>query len=310
MATGLERTLRDESRRVWKRATEGGPAPALRQSWVERFRNSSRYQRVIHRFKWYFLPDWVVAPLIVGLLVWLGLAASTQSALPFLENATRLCPDSPDTAPEITGVRDDFRTQDLCSDSLGLVTVGQRYAVTFDVVDPWYDTWYHNRFPASPEGISAGDFPWGIGYPATAFRRVVTAHYLQPILEVKPAPGSGLFRGNVQIHPLAVRQVGDSDTLYRAEFVAPRNGQLFLFVNDAVIPVTAGWAGDYDYRYFYRSAAFGNGGSACVTVRRLNQPDAPLDAPAGGSICARAVEREAARAAASRTHSQVSRPTS
>jgi hypothetical protein len=105
-----------------------------------------------------------------------------------------------------------------------------------------------------------------------------------------------------------VRQVGDSETLYRADFVSPRSGQLFLFANDAMIPVTAGWAGAYDYRYFYQSSAFGNGGSACVTVRRLNRLDAPLDAPVGGSICARAVEREAARAAAARMRKE-SRPT-
>jgi len=121
------------------------------------------------------------------------------------------------------------------------------------------------------------------------------------VVEVRPTEGSSrLFGRNIQIYPLSIRQVGDSRTLYRAEFVAPRTGELFLFANDAMVPLTARWWGKYDYRHFYEASGFGaqqtrgNRGSACVTVERANAADVPLGAPPAGSVCERAAARDAA----------------
>jgi hypothetical protein len=91
-------------------------------------------------------------------------------------------------------------------------------------------------------------------------------------------------------------------TLYRAEFVAPRSGELFIFVNDAMIPLK----GLLNSRYFYESSGLGpergNRGSACVTVERVSVAEGPVSAPPAGSICGQAAARNAehARAAEAR----------
>lgn len=306
LGTRLERTLRDEARRMWREATGDGLPQEPRASWVQTFRNSRRYQHFIQLFKWYFLPDWIVAPLLVLLMFWLGVAVFAQTALPFLENGTLLCQPSPGGGAEITTtVARDFRTRHVCSESFGRVEETQRYVVTFDVVEPWADS----SVPTNPEGLGVGDFSWGLGYLAAPFRRVIDARFLQPVLEVRPADGKRPW-GNIQIYPIPVRPVGDSVTLYRADFTAPRSGELFLFANDAMIPLRArGW-GKYNYRYFYEALGSrgtdgehkpGNDGTACVTVERVSVAERPTGAPPAGSICETAAARNAAQAAAVQT---------
>lgn len=283
----LERTLRDEARGIWKRATEGEAQPAPGPSRTQTFRNSRRYQRFIQLFKWYFLPNWIVTPILVGLGFWLGLALYAQAALPILENGTSLCRASAGGVAEITPVGRDFLTRNVCSESFGLVIETERYVVTFDVVDPWYDS----SLQTSPLGIGVGDFPWGLGYVAAPFRRVIDARFLQPVVAVRPTDDQdSWFDENIQIYPLEVRAVGDSVTLYRAELVAPRSGELFLFANDAMIPLQ----GLLNYRYFYEESGLapkGNRGSACVTIERVSIAERPISAPPAGPICGRAAAR-------------------
>ena len=291
--TRIERRLRDNALRVWALAMAGS-VTAPRPTWLERFRNNRRYQRFAQRFKWYFLPDWVVTPITIVLFFWIAFAAYTQAALPFLENGTVLCRPSLTAVPEISRVAHDFRTRDLCSESFGLVHEGHRYVVTFDVVDPWYD----GGLAATPEGIPAGEFPVGLGYIAGPFKRVIDAHYLQPLIEIRAVnTGGPAVSGNIQIYPLSVRQVGETGTLFRGDFTAARDGDLFLFVNDAMIPWTSAQRGPYNYRYFYEASGGGplnergNRGTACVTVESADAPKGPMVQAPAGSICEQAALR-------------------
>jgi uncharacterized protein (DUF2235 family) len=111
----LERTLRDEARAMWKRATEGERQPEPGPSWTQTFRTSRRYQRFIQVFKWHFLPNLVVTPVLLAVTFWLGLALYAQATLPFLENGTALCRPSPGGAAEIAPVMRDFLTRDVFS---------------------------------------------------------------------------------------------------------------------------------------------------------------------------------------------------
>ena len=227
---------------------------------------------------------------------WFGLALYTQARLPFLENGTALCRPSAGAAADVSSVTRDFLTRNVCGESFGRISETHRYAVTFDVVDPWYD----RSLATNPAGLAAGDLPWGFGFAAAPFKRAIDARYLQPVLAVLPDSRSTFFDENIQIYPLELSAVGDSVTLYRAEFVAPRTGELFIFVNDAMIPLE----GLLNYRYFYESSGFGpvetrgNRGSACVTVERVSAAARPVSAPPSGSICGQAAARNAEHAQA------------
>jgi uncharacterized protein (DUF2235 family) len=297
--TRLERSLRDEARAMWKGATGDGPLPSRHVTWIQKFRNDHRYQRFIQVFKWNFLPNGIVTPLFAALMLWLGFAVYAQTALPVFENRVSLCRPSGGGGREITTpVGRDFSTRDVCSESFGHVVEAQRYIVTFDVVEPWADS----TIPTNPEGLGLNDFPWGLGYLAAPFRRVIDARFLQPVLEIRRSDGR-LPWGNVQIYPISVRQVGDFPTLYRAEFTVPRSGELFVFANDAMIPVAGnGWR-TYNSRYFYESSGSrgkgarderGNHGTACVTVEGASVAKQPIGVPPAGPICQQAAARNKA----------------
>jgi uncharacterized protein (DUF2235 family) len=290
----MERKLGDQARRVWRRTLDGDAA-ATPVSRLQEFRTSHGYQRFLRTFKWYFLPDWVITPLTVVVGAWVLFATYVQASLPFLENSDALCQPSPVVGAELTRVSRDFSPREICTESLGWVKQGHRYVVTFDVLDPWYDA----TLPTSPEGLPAGEFPWGTGYIAGPLKRVVDAHYLQPLIEIRPMDEDG-EPGNVRIFPLAVRQVGDEDSLFRADFKARKDGELFLFVNDAMLPFTSALWGAYDFRYFYESSGgdkqagtHGNRGSACLTIESADVRH-PEIAPTPGSVCSKAAERRAA----------------
>jgi uncharacterized protein (DUF2235 family) len=271
----LEWSLRDRSRRIWWHALEG-TTPEVRCSWLERFRNGDAYQHFVQLFKWYVLPDWVIAPLTVLVLAWTLLGAYVQTGLPFLENGVTLCQPSAVPLRPIVRVTRDFSPRDVCSASFGLVHQGERYVVTFDVIEPWYDS----SLSASPEGLSASDFPGLEGYFATLLKRVINARFLQPLIEIRPT-AAGLLGTIVNIYPLSVRQEGDSRAQFRADFKAARTGELYLFVNDAMLPLKHPVLG-LDYRLFYERTGDkdhrGNRGTARVTVELAESTHGVLSA--------------------------------
>ena len=271
-----------------------------RSSWLQKFRNSPGYQRFIQIFKWYFLPDWIITPLTIVVASWLLFATYVQATLPFLENGSALCQPSSSLARRSSRcLATSFRETSAARVS-GAVKQGQRYVVTFDVLDPWYDA----TLPTSPEGLRAGEFPWGLGYIAGPLKRVIDAHYLQPLIEIRPTDHHGKPGGNIQIYPLPVRQVGDEDTLFRAEFKAQKDGELFLFVNDAMLPFTGSSWGEHDYRYFYQfsggtnDSERGNRGSACVTIESAEARN-QVSSRTAGSVCEKTALRRTGTAKSS-----------
>jgi hypothetical protein len=253
-------------------------------SWTQMLRTNTYYQRLNQVVKWSLLPDWIMAPIIIQFFLWLALVAYGQTALDLVERSSSLCRSSASTG-DLTMVQRDFRTRDLCSDSFGRVYDGLRYAVTFDVVEPWFD----GHIAASPTGIGRGEYPLLWGYLATPFLRALDARILQPVMKITSTTrGLGLAARSVYIAPLSVQRSGDGSSLYEGEFLPGADGELFLFANDAMIPF--GRTAPTDF--FYQGAgARENHGTACVTVRRLDYPYAPPNVAAAGSICAGASVR-------------------
>ena len=283
-----ELRLRDRARRVWREAValDGPPCHTNEPSGLQQFRNHVGYQRTIQFFKWALLPNGIFLPIMLFAGLWFVAGSYTQARLPWLEKGVDLCTPVGGHPPELTTAQFDFWPAATCVPADVSVKKGQSYLVAFDVVDEWRDS----QYATTPEGLPARKMNWGLGYLGAIFRRVVHARYLQPAIEIRPAPRRFQF-DNVYIYPLQVRPEGRHGTSYVAEFTAEYDGELLMFANDGVSPVDL----DYFYKDSGSSAARGNSGSACVTIRRTDRLTATLPPPAS-KICQAAAKRASAMA--------------
>lgn len=255
-----ELRLRDRTRAIWWRALGGQKLPLSSPSFLQRVRTSRLYRRPLRLLKWKILPT-ASAAVFVLLGAWILLGAYAQLRLVGLERGEVLCRRS-DAAAALTVEQVAFSPASPCQSVRASVRKGDRYIVDLAVVEPWRD----GSIAASPAGLAAGDLGLA-GYAAIPFRRVITANYLQPTIEIRRGPGGLGGDDRVHIEALDFSQQGDRPNTWRAEFEAARSGELLIFANEAVLPFRAGGsAADY----LYRSPAYGNHGSACLTIRRAN----------------------------------------
>ena len=276
----LERGLRDRTRHLWHFVLHGTPANGLPENTaLERFRTGAGYQAVARVLKWYLLPSLFG---IAGLtLLTLGVfAVLTQVRLSFGERGTLFCPASRATA---VATGPNFSTARSCNPLPLSVEKGRTYEVEFEVRTLWKD----GGRPATPEGLSVGKLmPYHLDALFLGFRRAVGARWMQPLLYIRPH--SDDFRATpVHIEPLDLSPAS-GDSVYRGSFVAPVNGDVALFVNEAVAP----WP--FDRNFFYDgSARTRNTGDACVRVfqraaraggallAKVTCPPLPTPAPRG-----------------------------
>lgn len=278
-----ELALRDATRAIWHQVLTAKSADELQNdrtvSWIERIRTSAIYQRGLQIVKWHVLPN-IVGPAILAMMLWALGGIVTQSILPELEEGSSLCP-KPTGKTELTMISRDFTTKALCNPTAVSVRRGQEYEVSLYVVDDWFD----GSTAASPAGLRVSDYSNAAGYLGVPYKRVIEAGYLQPVIEIRPPHA---FMNKVYIYPLVLTNQLDDPKLYRGSFVAQESGDLDLFANDAVLPITGSWAGKYNIRYFYERSGSpaGNRGTACVLITRKGE---------GGPV--RVVSKECLKAA-------------
>jgi uncharacterized protein (DUF2235 family) len=268
--TYLERVLRDRSRRLWWSAFESdaGEQQGALTSWLRRWRDRAGYQRSWQVFKWHVMPN-LLGPVMLVLLLFGGLSIYTQARLSMLERGDDLCqPSDPANLRPLLRAVSEFRTNRLCNTTGASVEETVRYAITFSVTAPWSD----GRMPPAAQATPAGADATMRNLAGIPLRRVMTARYLQPLIEIRPPPREQGIFPNVYIFPLSLTEIRPGANIYRAEFTAVRSGELMLFANDAVMPFEVGRFGR-DY-FYTQSAGGGNFGSACVTIERLDLTDA------------------------------------
>jgi len=271
LSSRIEQNLRDKAREIWRNAIRGFVSQvefdAERPTVLQRFRTSSGYQQTIHTFKWRVMPSMFGFVLSV-LSVWLTSGIAAQLRLPYLENGSDLCANTPNASEPIAAMTMDFTTRDTCH-ALGSIESDRHYSISFEVADPWKD----GSQATTPLGLKAGDLGVG-GYLFVLFRRVFDANYLVPVIQVRSRHrGTGF--GNVQLHALDLKPSPGSTTMYTADFVTPRGGEASLFANDAVWPFAVSIE---DMRYFYErsGAEAGNHGTACVIILPDGQTEASI----------------------------------
>ena len=144
-----------------------------------------------------------------------------------------------------------FETRNPCFGTGVMLVKGSTYRLTFKIEQPWHDG-THPATPAGFTGAEAGQ----MFVLATPLRRSWRSNWFEPIARV------GSF-GRDRYH-LQLPRTGVTDTpLYAFETIYARtSGELFLFVNDAVLGVPWRWS------YFYKS---NNQGSAQVTITRIEE---------------------------------------
>ena len=224
-------------------------------SRLTRFRNAARYQRAIQVFKWLVLPDVVFLPVIVLVAAWLAAAGVTQTALPWLESGTALCPSAGGSLSELVTHQATFRTEATCHAVGATVTKGRRYRVELRVQEPWFD----GSHATTPLGLRGRDMGF-VGIVGAPFRRVIEANYLQPIVEIRKPPHAWRV-DSLFITPLPLTQ--QEPSVYVAVFTADHDGELFVFANDAVSL--------HDPAFFYQSRPGRNHGTAALSIARLDE---------------------------------------
>lgn len=247
---------------MWKKEM-GRPHDAPAATVMVSFPWYLRLYRAGNRF-W----RWRLLPAIFGIGFYVVLAAAfVQAAQFWRENVTGdpVCHRAKDAPVDMA-----FRTGEPCHGLGYPLEKDKVYLIGMTVTEPWRD----GDIPASPLGFTYVDSvraKLAAGQPAAAakvllvhlggivMRRELTSRWFVPIVAIRPADGGALRKVALRFKPL-----GECAPLcaYQAQFTAPVEGQAYLYVNDAVLPV-----GDARSDVFYRESGPGpNQGAAIVTI--------------------------------------------
>ncbi|MET1110571.1 MAG: DUF2235 domain-containing protein [Allosphingosinicella sp.] len=293
MGTGrwLEKKMADRARALLK------PRPAGRRStflarlmrvvgppaagMLHRVRESGPYQYAFFGFKWYALPA-AAAAVTLSVIAILLLSLLGQTHLYFAERTAGLsrdgfCLQRPAGAAAGGAMRErEFRPRPTCT-PLGLKVVkGGEYVIAIRELQRFQDADY----PIAPDGKRdpAKPLPGWIDL-FKPMRRVVMVDWFQPLVAIRPPKGAGSAIYVDKLSPAASNP--SRPDIYFAPFKAARDGNLYIFVNDAVLPGAL--------ETFYDN---NKTGLACVSLAPAGTPTGQFPAP--GSPCGKVSPSEAA----------------
>jgi uncharacterized protein (DUF2235 family) len=246
VAYGISERIEAATRATAYAAWHGDPSPdgAHRLlALARRLRRSPSYQVFFSRLKWYAVP-FLVAGLVLMVGVWLIGAFATQSWLVVAERDGTFCTRAANPASGTV----DFRTDVPCTDLHRRVVANDQVEIVLRPAVPWTDAGYK----AAPNVGVVDGLPF-YAAPLSLYRRVVGADWMKPLVVVRggggfPAVGSGL---RVERLDFALQPDGSFSATYQATTA----GDLYLMVNDAVLPFLP--------HAFYRN----NTGTATVEVK-------------------------------------------
>ena len=207
-------------------------------------------------YKLFFQQLWrdTIPTALAGIAVLTLLVVVTRGLYSIMNSAGFVCAQSTamQTGAGING-QGVFSCNNICWSSGLEVRKGKRYQITIkmDEKNPWQD-----------DTISTGLA--GFGHekmtpamnPGLGFRRHMREPWFKPIARIG-SEGSDEY----PLNPVDGGVLNPEAKELVAEIKARRSGELFLFVNDAVLPIP-GW-----FDYFYRN----NRGKAAVTIRPLER---------------------------------------
>jgi uncharacterized protein (DUF2235 family) len=249
LGSQLQVAIFDRMRRIWRPILTNPESDhailPLPCDLIFRLRSSWLYQRCWKITKRMILP--FVAGTVAVLLI---LGGISQSLFAVISSTGLTCEPTPDHLLK-AGVLDNgiFVANNVCSPTGVQLKKGKRYRLTLMLNDPksWKDG----------DEINPGIGGFGVEkmtalmYAGLPFRRHVREPWFKPVARVGVV-GSDEY----PLNPVDLSIPGEGTEKLVAEITARRDGELFLFVNDAVLPVPAGW------QIFY----INNQGTATLTV--------------------------------------------
>ncbi|MGM4896758.1 DUF2235 domain-containing protein [Tardiphaga sp. 839_C3_N1_4] len=232
----LQQTIRDVMRIGWH-APEKYRKPGGWHIFVHRLRRLGAYNAFFYILKSWIFPTGI----IVWLFWWLAFGAANTLGLICKGKATiELTADKPIAVSPL-----DMQTSNICNATGIKVKEGEAYEVTLVVKDLWFD----GTIDATPNGFGWAKTSWW-QVPAIPYRRLIWSNWFATILRVG--------EGGLEEHLLDLKP--GADKVWSTTFKPRRDGEVFLYVNDAVLTLPV----KYDYFYTHN-----NKGSATVTLRKL-----------------------------------------
>ena len=264
--------ITDSMRRIWIERAQKSSFEHTALPWaIYKFRTSKPYQTLLGFSKRHLLPF-----IAAVLLFWLGLTASSHFLFNVVDSTGVFCQETPEDHlnKDWAVSRIAFDTSAMCSATGVYIQRGKHYQVTITVREPWMQF----RHLATPEGFQTG-FPTRFAFDdlwraaAVPIRRVFFRRWFVPLARIGAKGNAEVFLDSVKVPGQLNTYVSDVQWSASNPYVsdvrvtaihggAERSGELFLYVNDAVLPFHFPPISDW----FYRNHT----GSAEVLIRRLD----------------------------------------
>ena len=236
--------IRDMMRGIWR--TPGPPA-AKPSGLIYRLRTARPYQAFFYLLKHWMLPAFFALSIFVC-LAYAAMVLINRVSFATMDLFGQVCTSSRTAQPISVSGKATFDTAKLCNATGLTVEEGQSYRVTLVVTESWEDGHkFGETDPEKAKGIEAD--PQGFGFDkanwqmefGAPIRRLVGSNWFATVLRI----GN---RGFGEIVPTYQRHWSpQGEASFVTTFKARKTGELFVYVNDAVLGIPG--LADKFYRY-------------------------------------------------------------
>ena len=243
--------ITDSMRHIWKAKANESTIGNSALHWVSyRVRTSAVYETFVFR-----IMKRQVLPLLSAIaLLWLGVMGTSRLLINLADASGAFCQESINTGSEIASPPPvQFKTSTICYPTTLNVKPGERYTAKIKMNE---GAWKNGEFFTNPGGFKSSAVLGSsklLMYLMLPQRRVLASRWFAVVARVGSV-------GKAEIVLDLIPVSGEKDT-YVADIEIPnRAGELFLYVNDAIIPLP----GLSDAFYW------NNHGTAEVTIKRAD----------------------------------------
>ena len=265
----LDGKIHDKMRAIW----HPGPAgvPNANYSRLYKFRESPRYQRWLRHFKYRILPT-LFGLSALGSIVLIVISGVSRTVFSVVDSYGSFC--SVEAKAQPTSITSDysgpltFYPFEQCWPSGLAAEKGATYRVVMNIADTM-GSWKDDTLEADLQGNLENHWPW-TAISAWPAKRYLWENYYKPVARIRTrAKNRKAGQDEYVLNPTFLSSRKRYDCLV-SDFTAQSSGELFFFVNDAII---YGWPNAVKPTYK------NNNGKAEVFVKRIATAGEPFALP-------------------------------